>query len=157
MDYKIVKAKNAMRAVAKKRSLPPAKKSHKQWAMRQYKKQRKAPKQIEINLDKNYSKYIEHAILVTIGLGVLSVSHPEVAPLAGILGLIIIAAIIDSKLKEYLSLAKSEDKNEAPSPISVRNLQSEFRNKKVMPAIDVEHNEEIMTLTEFPYPKTVNQ
>lgn len=84
----------------------------------QKRKLKAAPKK-EWSLDHDYTKKIEWGILMTIGLGVLSVSNPQVTPLALIMAILILAAIIDSQLKIWAR--KSE-----------KNKENEALNKKVM-------------------------
>lgn len=133
MEYEIVKASNvakrAMRNVNKKQADQAQLMRHKKYAMKQYRKMINAKKKAsEVKLDQNYSKYIEWAILATIGLAVLSVSHPQVGILAIIFSILIVAAIMDTKIKAASAQHKEEqDSKDEKLERLLRMVQNENR------------------------------
>ncbi len=163
MDYQIVKAKNVARKAMRKAnrqqvsSLELAKR--KKMAIRQYKRMTKARRHKQFKLDENYSKYIEWAILGTIGLAVLSVSHPQVGILAIISAILIVAAIMDTKIKDNNKKVNKEAEER------MERLVRLVSNEKQFPAIEVEPEVKKLdttkkklsfenfgeTITEFPY------
>ncbi len=136
MDYQIVKARKAaslaMRRANRDNKNSPEVWKKKQYQMREYRKMvnaKKASKQKK--LDDDYSKYIEWAILATIGLAVLSVSHPQVSVLAVIFAILIVAAIMDTKIKA--NTQKQQKEADERMEKLVRLVQNE---KKAGPAIE---------------------
>lgn len=171
MDYQIVRAKNiagkAMRKANKKKPGCPEVWKRKQYAMREYKKALNARKNSKNRLDQDYSKLIEWAILATIGLAVLSVSHPQVGILAIIFSILIVAAIMDTKIKNMAEKREKENKEHMENMIRlVKNenrpqeiaVKSPFRVIGEKTTTYVEETQDLqpegpMTMTEFPYKK----
>ncbi|MAF78497.1 MAG: hypothetical protein CME63_02145 [Halobacteriovoraceae bacterium] len=171
MKYEIVQASNvakrAMRKVNKKQADREQLMKQKKYAMRQYRKMINAKKKAsEARLDQDYSKYIEWAILATIALAVLSVSHPQVGILAIIFAILIVAAIMDTKIKAMANkhekeMAMKEEKLEK----ALRMVQNENRAQaiEVKPASILEKtvhrlklashkvSQNDQSFTEFPY------
>jgi hypothetical protein len=162
MDYQIVKAKNvarkAMRKANKKKVPTKDLIQRKKMAMRQYKKMLKVKQAKELRIDQDFSKYIEWAILGTVGLAVLSVSHPQVGILAIISAILIVAAIMDTKIKN--NTQKTQKEAEERMERLIRLVQ----NEKKYPAIEVPTQKKLETtkkklsfedlgetITEFPY------
>ncbi len=133
MKYEIVQAssvaKRAMRKVNKKEADQKQLMNQKKYAMKQYRKMINAKKNVkEAKLDQDYSKYIEWAILATIALAVLSVSHPQVGILAIIFSILIVAAIMDTKIKAMATKHNEEIlKKEAYLEKALRMVQNEKR------------------------------
>lgn len=168
MDYQIVRAKNiagkAMRQANRKKPGNPEVWKRKKYAMREYKKMVNAKKNAhKKKLDSDYSKYIEWAILATIGLAVLSVSQPQVGILAIIFSILIVAAIMDTKIRDASEKRDKEAKEHMEKMI--RLVKNEQRNPEiaVTPAFKAvsektaSYHEEVLsipqTMTEFPYKK----
>ncbi len=174
MEYEIVQASNvakrAMRKVNKKQADQQQLMKQKKYAMRQYRKMINAKKRAsEAKLDQDYSKYIEWAILATIALAVLSVSHPQVGILAIIFSILIVAAIMDTKIKAMGTKQKEElDKKEEKINKLMRMVENENRPQAIevkasRPASILEKTvhklklatkqdpDETQTFTEFPY------
>ncbi|MCR9203277.1 MAG: hypothetical protein NXH75_01785 [Halobacteriovoraceae bacterium] len=170
MDYQIVRAKNiagkAMRKANRKKPGCPDVWKKKQHAMREYKKALYAKKNAKRNMDQDYSKLIEWAIFATIGLAVLSVSHPQVGILAIIFSILIVAAIMDTKIKN-MSKKRDEEQKEHLEKM-IRLVKNENRPQEIaMSPLKVigektttyiEETAELPaetqgTLTEFPYKK----
>jgi Flp pilus assembly protein TadB len=170
MDYQIVRAKNiagkAMRKANKKKPGCPDVWKKKQHAMREYKKSLNAKKAAKRKMDPDYSKLIEWAILATIGLAVLSVSHPQVGILAIIFSILIVAAIMDTKIKNMNKKRDEEQKEHLEKMI--RLVRNENRPQELAATpfkvigektkTYVEETAELpmekpATLTEFPYKK----
>ncbi len=135
MDYQIVKAKKAasmaMRKANKEAKNSPEVFQKKRYLMREYRKMVNAKKASKNKIDEDFSKYLEWAILATIGLAVLSVSYPQVGILAIIFSILIVAAIIDTKIKA--SNAKTQKESEERMERLVRLVQNE-RNQSVIEA-----------------------
>lgn len=135
MDYQIVKAKNVARKAMRKANnkKAPSKQlvDRKKMAMRQYKRVLKAKQAKELRIDPDYSKYLEWAILATIGLAVLSVSHPQVGILAIISAILIVAAIMDTKIKD------SNQKTQKEAEERMERLVRLVHNERQAPAIEV--------------------
>ncbi len=137
MEYEIVQASNvakrAMRKVNKKKADQEQLMRQKKYAMRQYRKMINAKKRVsQTKIDQDYSKYIEWAILATIGLAVLSVSHPQVGILAIIFSILIVAAIMDTKIKAMASKQKEDlDKKEEKLEKLLRMVQNENRPEAI--------------------------
>lgn len=170
MDYQIVKAKNiagkAMRKANKNKPGCPEVWKKKQHAMREYKKSLNAKKQAKRKMDPDYSKLIEWAILATIGLAVLSVSHPQVGILAIIFSILIVAAIMDTKIKNMAEKRDKEQKEHLEKMIRLVKNENRAPEIAVSPlkviadktATYIEETADLpleapMTLTEFPYKK----
>lgn len=174
MKYEIVQASNvakrAMRKVNKKQTDQQQLMRQKKYAMRQYRKMINAKKRAsQGKLDQDYSKYIEWAILATIALAVLSVSHPQVGILAIIFSILIVAAIMDTKIKAMASKQKEElNKKEEKIDKLLRMVQNENRPQAIevkpsKPASLLEKtvhklklatakdDNETQSFTEFPY------
>lgn len=175
MEYEIVKASNvAKRAMRKANRREVSQKElmqRKKYAMRQYRKSVNARRKVKMkSIDQDYSKYIEYAILATIALAVLSVSHPQVGVLALIFAVLIVAAIMDTKIKDMKKKQeKSQKENEAKMEKMLRMVRNE--HKEGVPVIEVkprrssvlektihklklagaEDAGETKTFTEFPY------
>lgn len=164
MDYQIVKAKNvarkAMRKANNKKVPTQDLVRRKKMAMRQYKKVLKAKQAKELRIDQDYSKHLEWAILATIGLAVLSVSHPQVGILAIISAILIVAAIMDTKIKN------NNQKTQKEAEERMERLIRLVHNEKKFPAIEVPAEKKLETtkkklsfedlgetITEFPYKK----
>lgn len=79
------------------KDLNPVERRHLKVAL--YKEEKKRLKRKELRLDPDYTKHIEWAILATIIMGIVSVSRPEMTPLAVIMSIMVLAAVIDSKIK----------------------------------------------------------
>jgi hypothetical protein len=112
MEYKIVKATNvakkAMRKANKESACSLKVRAQKKYAMKQYRKMVETKKKSSNKLDQDFSKYLEWAILATIGLAVLSVSQPQVGILAIIFSILIVAAIMDTKIRNMNEKSKKE-------------------------------------------------
>lgn len=171
MEYEIARASNvakrAMRNVNKKQSDRDQLMRKKKYAMKQYRKMINAKKKAaEPRLDQDYSKYIEWAILATIALAVLSVSHPQVGILAIIFSILIVAAIIDTKIKASNVQHKEElERKDEKLEKLLRMVQNENRPQaievkasslleKTVHKLKIAHAEdpdETKSFTEFPY------
>lgn len=155
MEYKIVKASNvakkAMRQANKNRSNCPQVWEQKKYAMRQYKKMLHAKKNKKKSMDQDYSKYLEWAILATIGLAVLSVSYPQVGILAIIFSILIVAAIMDTKIKNNIDTNKKE--TEEKMQRFIRMIQNERKNS----AIEVQASGPSIEVTQKKLPKVSPQ
>lgn len=166
MDYQIVKAKNvARKAMRKANNQQVGKKElsrRKQMAMRQYKNMIKAKRHSKVKIDQDYSKHIEWAILGTIGLAVLSVSHPQVGILAIISAILIVAAIMDTKIKANSTKVNKEAEERMERLVRLVNNEKNFQAIEVRPQensvkkldttkkkLSFENFGE--TITEFPY------
>tara|TARA_R110002072_G_scaffold276051_1_gene437299 strand:- start:27317 stop:27733 length:417 start_codon:yes stop_codon:yes gene_type:complete len=135
------------KVIIKRNSLSPAQMRKKKLAIRKY-KQAQQKKNIDTSIDQDYSKHIEYAILITIGLAVLSVSHPQLGIMAIIFSVLIFAAIIDTKLKIF---NKQEKSNIDVNAELIRGLRI-IHNEKMQPVISVnrKRNQNISTI---PYKK----
>ena len=135
MEYKTVKATNvakkAMRKANKEAPCAVKVREQKKYAMRQYRKMVEAKKNKKKSLDQDFSKYLEWAILATIGLAVLSVSQPQVGILAIIFSILIVAAIMDTKIRNMNEKSKKE------SDERMEKLLRLVHNEKKLNAIDV--------------------
>jgi Flp pilus assembly protein TadB len=165
MDYQVIKAKNiaysAIRKANKKKAPTPEVYKRKKMAMRQYRKMVEAKKSSQVRIDNDFSKYIEWAILATIGLAVLSVSYPQVGILAIIFAILIVAAIMDTKIKNMGQKTQKEAEERMERLVRLVN------NEKKVSAIEVKSKEKVLTktakklsfddlsgtITEFPYKK----
>jgi len=171
MEYEIVRASNvakrAMRKGNKKQVDQAQLMRQKKYAMKQYRKMINAKKKAsEVKLDQDYSRYIEWAILATIGLAVLSVSHPQVGILAIIFSILIVAAIMDTKIKATTAQQKQElEKKDDKLERLLRMVQNENRltaievkspslRKKTLHKLKLSSTQdphETKSFTEFPY------
>ncbi|MDC1175004.1 hypothetical protein OAT67_06400 [Bacteriovoracaceae bacterium] len=135
------------KVIIKRNSLSPAQMRKKKLAIRKY-KQAQQKKNIDTSIDQDYSKHIEYAILITIGLAVLSVSHPQLGIMAIIFSVLFFAAIIDTKLKIF---NKQEKSNIDVNAELIRGLRI-IHNEKMQPVISVnrKRNQNISTI---PYKK----
>lgn len=148
MDYQIVKAKKAaslaMRKANKEAKNSPEVFQKKRYVMREYRKMLNVKKASKTKIDEDFSKYLEWAILATIGLAVLSVSHPQVGILAIIFSILIVAAIIDTKIKA------SNEKNQKESEERMERLVRLVQNEKQAPAIEtVPQKKKIKSITDY--------
>lgn len=163
MDYQIVKAKNVARRAMRKANQQQVNSRElarrKQMAVRQYKKMIKAKRNTRLKMDQDFSKYLEWAILGTVALAVLSVSHPQVGILAIISAILIVAAIMDTKIKAHNQKTNKEAEERMERLIRL------VKNEKQFPAIEVKSQTKKLdttkkklsfesfgqTVTEFPY------
>ncbi len=86
-----------LQPITSNKELSPIERRHLKVAL--YKEEKKRLKRKELRLDPDYTKHIEWAILATIIMGIVSVSRPEMTPLAIIMAIMVLAAVIDSKMK----------------------------------------------------------
>ena len=133
--------------IVKKNSLTPAQLRKKKLAIRKY-KQAQQKRNFDTNIDQDYSKHIEYAILVTIGLAILSVSHPQLGIMAIIFSVLIFAAIIDTKLKIF---NKQEKSNVDINKEIIRGLRI-IHNEKMQPVISLNRNRS-NNISTIPYKK----
>lgn len=164
MDYQIVKAKNVARKAMRKANKQQVTKRElgrkKQMAMRQYKQMIKAKRKKQLKIDQDYSKHIEWAILGTIGLAVLSVSHPQVGILALISAILIVAAIMDTKIKANSTKVNKEAEERMERLVRLVSNERNFQAIEVKPQapkkLDTTKKKLSFedlgnTITEFPY------
>lgn len=124
-------AKKAMRAANQEEICTLKVREQKKYAMRQYRKMIEAKKNKKQSLDQDFSKYLEWAILATIGLAVLSVSQPRVGILAIIFSILIVAAIMDTKIRNM------NEKSKKDSDERMEKLLRLVHNEKNFSAIEV--------------------
>ncbi|MCF8059012.1 MAG: hypothetical protein K9K67_06935 [Bacteriovoracaceae bacterium] len=163
MDYQVIRAKNiagkAIRKANKNKAPTPQVYQRKKMAMRQYRKMVEAKKSRQVRIDNDYSKYLEWAILATIGLAVLSVSYPQVGILAVIFAILIVAAIMDTKIKNMNQKTHKEAEERMERLIRLVNNEkavgaieiSSMKPKIEKTAKKLSFSDLSQSVTEFPY------
>ncbi|MCP4914860.1 MAG: hypothetical protein GY909_17205 [Oligoflexia bacterium] len=131
-------------ALTTQKNMTPAQMRRKKMAIRKY-KQAQYRRQNKIQIDQDYSKHIESAILITIVLAVLSVFYPQAGVIALIFSVLIFAAIIDTKLNIFNS--KEKEKPSINEEI-IKGLRI-IHNEKMQPVIDLKArpSKKVSTLT----------
>ncbi len=133
--YTIVRAtglaKKVMRKQNRKKSCSIKVREQKKYAMKQYRKMIETKKVKPSGLGQDFSKNLEMAILATIGLAVLSVAKPQLGILASIFSILIVAVVMDTKIRNMNEKSKKE------SDDRIEQLLQLVRSEKKFSAIEV--------------------